>query len=152
MACTALCTWVLLLGSTVHAQVSVGVSIGHPAPVVIEEPAPVVIEAPPPPLTYVVAARPGPEFLWVEGYWYPQGHHYRWHDGYWSRPPYAGAYWVAPYYARGTYVAGYWGGPRGRFDHDHRWDNDRDRRDERRERRDERDERAQHREHRDDRR
>ena len=139
VAFTALCTLVLLSGAPVSAQISVGVSIGHPAAVVIEEPAPVVIEAPPPPRTYVVAARPGPEFMWVEGYWYPQGHHYRWHDGYWTRPPYAGAYWVAPYYVRGAYVAGYWGGARGRFDHDHRSDNDRDRRDQWRERREHRD-------------
>jgi WXXGXW repeat (2 copies) len=95
-------------GSAANAQVSVGVVIGHP-------PAPVVIqEAPPPPRAYVVASRPGPEFVWVEGYWFPQGRHYRWHDGYWARPPYAGAYWVEPYYYRGSYVAGYWGGGRGK--------------------------------------
>jgi len=133
IASTATGVLVLFMGSTVHAQVSVGVSIGRP--VVIEEPAAVVVEPPPPPATYYVAPRPSPEFVWVEGYWYPQGHHYRWHDGYWTRPPYAGAYWVEPYYARGGYVAGYWAGPRGRFDHDHRWDRDgdRDRREDRRE-------------------
>jgi hypothetical protein len=43
--------------------------------------------------TYVVPAQPGPEFMWIDGYWYPQGGHYLWHDGYWSRPPYEGAYW-----------------------------------------------------------
>jgi hypothetical protein len=92
-------------GSAANAQVSVGVQIGRP-------PAPVVIEEPPPPRAYVVAARPGPEFEWIEGYWYPQGRHYRWHDGYWTRPPYAGAYWVAPYHYNGRYVAGYWEGRR----------------------------------------
>jgi YXWGXW repeat-containing protein len=92
----------LSTGSAVDAQVSVGVVIGRPpAPVVIEEP-------PPPPRVYAVAAQPGPEFVWVEGYWYPQGRHYRWHDGYWTRPPSVGAYWVEPYYYRGSYVAGYW--------------------------------------------
>ena len=104
-------------GSAANAQISVGVAIGRPpAPVVIEE-------APPPPRVYAVAERPGPEFAWVEGYWYPQGRHYRWHDGYWTRPPYAGAYWVEPYYHHGGYVAGYWEGGR---------------REERRERREER--------------
>jgi len=93
-------------GSAVQAQVSIGVAIGRPpAPVVIEE-------APPAPRAYVVAAQPGPEFVWVEGYWFPQGKHYRWHDGYWTRPPYGGAYWVQPYYYRGRYVAGYWEGRR----------------------------------------
>ena len=96
----------LATGSAANAQVSVGVSIGTPPPAV-------VIEAPPPaPRAYVVAARPSPEFVWVEGYWFPQGKHYRWHDGYWTRPPYAGAYWVEPYYVRGSYVAGYWAGSR----------------------------------------
>jgi hypothetical protein len=109
-------------GSAAHGQVSIGVQIGQP----------------PPPRVYVVPARPNPEFVWVEGYWYPQGHHYKWHEGYWTRPPYADAYWVEPYYARGVYVAGYWEGGRGRFEHDHHWDGDRDRRDDRRERHKER--------------
>jgi len=76
------------------------------------------------PFSYVVAARPSPEFVWVEGYWAPQGKHYRWNNGYWTRPPYAGAYWVEPYYYRGSYIAGYWEG--GRRDHDRRdWKEDR---------------------------
>jgi len=103
---SAACAVLLATGSTAHAQVSVGVSIGTPPAAVV------VQEAPPPPRTYVVAARPSPEFVWVEGYWFPQGRHYRWHDGYWTRPPYAGAYWVEPYYVRGSYVAGYWAGSR----------------------------------------
>src|SRR5262249_24552376 len=104
------CVLALSASSTASAQVSVGVVIGRPAParVVAEEaaralevgaPPPVVIEAPPPPRVYHVAPRPGPEFVWVEGYWYPQGRRYLWHDGYWTRPPYAGAYWVEPYYS-----------------------------------------------------
>jgi hypothetical protein len=84
----------------------------------------------PPPQVYRVPARPSPEFIWVEGYWYPKGHHYKWHDGYWTRPPFASAYWVEPYYRRGQYFEGYWDGGHGRFDHHHEWDHDRDRRDE----------------------
>jgi len=131
------CALLVSSGSIAHAQVSVGVVIGRPAPapviveepepVVVEAPPPVVIEAPPPPRVYHVAPRPGAEFVWVEGYWYPQGRHYAWHNGYWTRPPYAGAYWVEPYYERGVYVGGYWSGSRGRFDHDHRWDRERER-------------------------
>jgi hypothetical protein len=67
----------------------------------------------------------------VEGYWYPQGGHYRWHDGYWTRPPYEGAYWVAPYHVGGEYFEGRWEGSRGYVAHDHRWDRGRQR-DERR--------------------
>jgi hypothetical protein len=107
----------MLLGPTsaAHAQISFGIRIGPP----------------PPPRVYRVPAEPGPNYVWVEGYWYPQGSHYRWHDGYWTRPPYEGAYWVDPYYYGGQYFAGRWEGGRGNIVHDHRWDRDR-RRDERR--------------------
>ena len=111
----------LLAPATAGAQVSIGIRIGEP----------------PPPRVYRVPARPGPEFMWVEGYWYPVGPRYVWHEGYWTRPPYEGAYWVEPYHLRGEYFPGHWEGARGVIDHDHRWDRDK-RRDERRERRDRR--------------
>jgi hypothetical protein len=50
------------------------------------------------------------------------GSHYQWHDGYWTRPSYAGAYWVAPYHNNGQYFAGHWEGRHGNVAHDHRWD------------------------------
>jgi len=106
----------LAAASAAHAQqISVGIRIGEP----------------PPPRVYYVPVQPAPDFVWVEGYWYPQGNHYRWHDGYWTRVPYAGAYWVEPYYIRGAYFAGHWEGPRGYVVHNHRWDRG-ERRDERR--------------------
>jgi hypothetical protein len=122
-----------LVGTAAAApQISVGISIG----------------APPPPRAYHVPPQPGPDYYWVEGYWYPQDSHYRWHDGYWTRPPYAGAYWVSPYYSGGRYYQGYWAGGRPNLAHDHRWDRD-SRRDEGRDRHDEshdrHDERADHR-------
>ncbi len=101
---------------TASAQVSIGIQIG----------------APPPPRVYRVPPRPGPEFTWVEGYWYPQASHYVWHNGYWTRPPYEGAYWVTPYHVGGQYYPGRWEGSRGNVVHDHRWDHEK-RRDERRE-------------------
>jgi hypothetical protein len=107
-------TVLLAWASPVFAQVSVDVHIGHP---------------PPPPQAYRVPAPAAPDYIWVEGYWYPQGHQYVWHNGYWTRPPYAGAYWVAPYYRGGRYYAGRWEGSRGNVYHDHRWDRD-DHRDE----------------------
>src|SRR5262245_49930893 len=121
LVASAVCALLLLGGSMAYAQVSFGITIG----------------APPPPRDYRVTPRPGPEFVWVEGYWYPQGHHYRWHDGYWTRPPFPTAYWVQPYYYDQRYYGGYWEGRRGRFEHDHRWDHERDRRDFNREWRDE---------------
>jgi hypothetical protein len=62
--------------------------------------------------------------VWIEGYQSLEGGRYRWHDGYWSRPPYEGAYWVAPYYDYDDrqYVAGRWEGSRGYVAHDHQWD------------------------------
>src|SRR5947207_14479853 len=63
----------LLVGpaSTAHAQISFGIHIGEP----------------PAPRAYRVPPRPGPDYVWVEGYQYPEGGRYRWHDGYWTRPP-----------------------------------------------------------------
>jgi len=105
---TALTALMLLaLVSTAGAQVSIGVHIGPP---------------PPPRVVAVVPVRPGPEFMWVRGYWYPVGRDYRWHDGYWTRPPYYGARWVSPRYNGYRYYGGYWQGSRGRFEHERRWD------------------------------
>jgi hypothetical protein len=90
----------------------------------------IVIGPPPPPrVVRVMPPSPGPEFMWVPGYWYPVGSRYRWHAGYWSRPPYPGARWIEPRHDGQRYFGGYWEGDRGRFEHDHRWDHDRDHRD-----------------------
>ena len=94
------------------AQVSVGIMIGAP---------------PPPRVAVIVPARPDPVSVWVDGYWYPVGHHYKWHEGYWTRPPYEGARWVAPHHDGDRYYAGYWAGEHGRVEHDHHSDHNRDR-------------------------
>jgi hypothetical protein len=107
----ALATLVFGHAITANAQVSFGIHIGEP----------------PAPRAYVVPARPGADYVWIEGYQYPQGNHYRWHDGYWTRPPYQGAYWSAPYHSGGQYYAGRWEGSRGAINHNHRWDRGKDR-------------------------
>jgi hypothetical protein len=110
---------VLLLATagTANAQnVSVGIRIGTP----------------PPEHFYRVPPQPAPDYEWVEGYQYPEKGHYKWHDGYWTRPPYAGAYWVEPYHVNGQYFEGHWEGSRGALRHDHQWDRG-NQRDERRE-------------------
>src|ERR1700733_9231350 len=104
----------LLACAPAFAQVSLGIRIGRP-------PAPRVVRVRP--------ASPGPGYFWVDGYWYPVGGHYRWHDGYWSRPTYEGAHWVGPRYEGDQFYNGYWEGERGRVEHDHRWDKERDSRD-----------------------
>jgi hypothetical protein len=106
-----LATVLLAPAVTVNAQVTFGVRIGQP----------------PAPRAYRVPPRPGPDYVWVEGYQYPERGRYKWHDGYWTRPPYQGAYWVDGYYDRGQYYAGRWEGGRGAVNHDHRWDNGRGR-------------------------
>jgi hypothetical protein len=100
------------LGSYANAQVSIGIRIGAP---------------PPPRVVRVLPRRPGPEWVWIEGYWYPVGRKYRWHAGYWTRLPYPGARWVAPRYDGGQFFDGYWDGDRGRIEHNHAWDRDRNR-------------------------
>jgi WXXGXW repeat (2 copies) len=109
---TALLAGMLFAGSPAFSapQVAVGIRIGPP---------------PRPRYVRVRPVAPGPDYYWVDGYWYPVGSRYRWHGGYWTRPPYAGAAWVGPRYEGGQFYAGYWNGGRGRFEHDHRWDRDR---------------------------
>ena len=102
----------LAFAPAAHAQVSFDVRTGPP---------------PRAPRAYRVPPQPGPDYVWVEGYWYPVNGQYRWHNGYWTLPPYPDAYWVAPYYDRDQYVSGYWEGPRGDVHHDHRWDQARQR-------------------------
>ena|SRR5437016_4138640 len=100
----------MVLTVPAFAQVSIGIRIGPP---------------PPPRVVRIVPARPAPEFVWVEGYWYPVGHgnHWKWHQGYWTRSPYPGAIWYAPRYERDEYFEGYWEAPqRERIIHNHGWD------------------------------
>jgi WXXGXW repeat (2 copies) len=102
----------LLAGIPASAQISVGIRIGAP---------------PEPRVVAVVPAQPGPEFVWIGGYWYPVEGHYRWHEGYWSRPPYEGARWVGPRHDGERFYNGYWDGDRGRMEHSHKWDHDHER-------------------------
>src|SRR5436309_15679608 len=99
----------LLISIPASAQISVGIRIGAP---------------PEPRVVAVMPVQPAPEFVWVGGYWYPVSGHYRWHEGYWSRPPYEGARWIGPRHDGGRFYNGYWEGPHGRFEHEHKWDHD----------------------------
>jgi hypothetical protein len=59
--------------------------VGGPPPAVQEE---------------VVVAAPGPDFVWIGGFWdWDVGvRHWEWRPGRWERPPHAEARWVAPHY------------------------------------------------------
>ena len=107
-----LALFLLGFGLAFAADVSFGIRIGPP---------------PPPHVVRVRPVAPGPDYVWVEGYWYPVEGHYRWHNGYWTRAPYAGARWRGPHHDGERYFNGYWEGERGRIEHDHRWDRDRNR-------------------------
>ena len=97
----------LAFAPAAHAQISFDIHLGTP---------------PPAPRAYAVPRQPGPDYVWVDGYWYPVNGRYQWHNGYWTRPPYPDAYWVAPYYDGGQYYTGHWEGRRGDVHHDHAWD------------------------------
>ena len=97
----------LTSGSAFATQISIGIQIGPP-------PRPRVVRVQP--------RRPNANAVFIQGYWYPQGRRYAWHEGYWTQPPYQGARWIGSRYEGRRYYEGYWDGNRGRFDHDHRWD------------------------------
>ena len=87
--------------------------------------------APPAPYTAVITPCPGPDYIWVDGCWYPYDGQYVWNAGYWAKRPFRDSYWVAPRYVEHRYYRGYWA--RGRnYDWDDdsyrspEWDRDRD--------------------------
>jgi hypothetical protein len=51
---------------------------------------------PPAPRHEVMAPRPGPDYVWIDGYWAGEPGHYTWVAGRWDRPPHPGARWVRP--------------------------------------------------------
>jgi len=102
----------IFMAASAVAQISIGIQIGPP---------------PPSREVRILPPRPGPEFVWVGGYWYPERNHYKWHAGYWTRPAYPAARWVEPHYEGGRYFAGFWDGDHGPREHDHHWDRGRDR-------------------------
>jgi hypothetical protein len=61
------------------------------------------IDAPPPPPRAEVVVernRPGPDYVWIGGYWDGSPGHYSWVNGRWDHPPHAHATWFAPHWER----------------------------------------------------
>ena len=106
----------LLAGSSIFGQISIGIRIGQPPPLRVMRSRP---------------SNPGPGYLWIDGYWYPANNRYAWHNGYWTRPPYQGAVWSGPRYDGQQFFDGYWsGGQRQQpMPHSHGWDRDKRNRD-----------------------
>jgi len=70
-------------------------------------PAPVVIVEAPPPVRHEHRGHaPGPDYVWIDGYWAWHGHHHEWVAGRWARPPHGHRQWVAPRWEHrnGSYV------------------------------------------------
>ncbi len=85
----------LIAGGTMFAQprVSIGIGVGGYAPGYYAPPA----------YSEVVPPCPGPDYVWVDGYWVPQGGRNVWVQGYWRRP-YMAAYPVGPRYVAPRYI------------------------------------------------
>jgi len=67
---------------------------------------------PPAPRREVRVERPGPDYVWVAGYYADDGGRWAWIPGRWERPVAPQAYWIPARYtrtARGTiYEPGHW--------------------------------------------
>jgi hypothetical protein len=69
--------------------------------------------APPPIPVYVQPIAPGPDYMWIPGYWAYGPNGYYWVPGTWVLAPYVGALWTPGYWAWTgavyTWHPGYWG-------------------------------------------
>lgn len=56
--------------------------------------------------------RPGPDYVWIAGFWNDEGGHWAWVPGRWDRPAVRNVYWIAPRYIRSEggyiYEPGHW--------------------------------------------
>ncbi len=56
--------------------------------------------------------RPGPDYVWVSGFWHWGGGRWDWVAGRWDRPAAPNAYWITPRYVRSErgyiYEPGHW--------------------------------------------
>lgn len=93
-----------------ETHISIGIGVGGYGPVY----APV----PPPPPVMEQPPCPGDGYVWVDGYWSPDGPRFYWRQGYWRAP----AYYGRP--GRRVYAPVYGWSERGRYDRE-RYDQDR---------------------------
>jgi hypothetical protein len=86
------------------------------APTPLPSPTTVVVtevgSAPPPPIAETIVVSPGPQYVWVAGYWRWYGHSWGWIRGAWVIPPRHRAVWVSGRWGRRfghvTWVEGHW--------------------------------------------
>jgi WXXGXW repeat (2 copies) len=91
--------------------------MSHASTVSSPPPPPTPVEAiegsePPPPIVEQVIVSPGPDYVWISGYWAWHHHHWEWVRGHWDLPPRRGAIWVGGRWdhrgGRVIWVDGYW--------------------------------------------
>jgi hypothetical protein len=74
----------------------------------------VVVNDPPPPVVQeeVIGVAPGPDYIWVSGYYVWHHENYHWVHGHWGRRPWNSAVWVGGEWRSGphgyVFVRGYW--------------------------------------------
>jgi hypothetical protein len=105
----------LPLAAALLLGLSCAVEVGPPAPTSYYEADGVIYvrEAPPPPRGEVISGiAPGPDYVWVGGYWSHTTAGWTWVPGRWLNRPRAGVVWVPGYWERHprghVWVAGRW--------------------------------------------
>jgi hypothetical protein len=98
----------LVAGCVRHEVVYVPAQPGAPA-----APPAAVEQAPPPPQAEVVPVAPGPDYVWMPGYWsIGVGGAYVWIGGRYALPPRPHAVWVGGHWGRRghryVWIGGYW--------------------------------------------
>jgi hypothetical protein len=73
-------------GALAETRVSVGIHVGSRYGYGYYEP------APPPPVYVYETPCPGPDYMWVPGYWYGAGPRHFWRRGYWAPRGYHGGH------------------------------------------------------------
>lgn len=85
-------------------------TVTNAPPVVVED------QVPPAPIVEVLPVCPGPEFVWIPGYWY-WNNNWLWVRGCWVNRPWPNAMWLHgqwinhPYRGGHIWNNGYWGNP-----------------------------------------
>jgi hypothetical protein len=66
----------------------------------------------PPPIAEQIVVSPGPEYVWIPGYWAWHRHHWEWFRGRWDLPPRHGAVWIGGRWEHHgghvIWIDGYW--------------------------------------------